>query len=42
MEIKNENVLTSANIAYNDNKVSNKQFKTILAVNGEKLSIESH
>ena len=37
------NVETSANIAYSENRViSNKYFKTVLAVNVEKLSIESH
>ena len=34
-------MLTSANIAFSENKVSNKYFKTILAVNVEKQSVES-
>ena len=33
---------TSANIANSDNKVGNKQLKTMLAVNDDKQSIESH
>ena len=36
-----EMLKTSANIVYSDNKVSNKLFKTILALNVEKRSIES-
>ena len=36
------NAETSANITNSDNKVSNKELKTVLAVNVEKLSIESH
>ena len=42
MEVNILNVETSANIAYSENKVSNKQVKTILAVNNERQSIESH
>ena len=42
MVIKIWNVETSENIAYSDKNVSNKKFKTIVAINVEKLSIESH
>ena len=42
MEIVFEMLKLLKNIANNDNKVSNKSFKTILAVNVEKMSIESH